>query len=320
LTVEQLRKWEALGYGMFISFGLSTFLENEYPDGKVPASRYAPERLMLTSGSASLATRDEVCRADDQTRGRPLLVAQQGHGLHRGSQRQHDRRRRALRQGVRETRRQGQRVLLRVGQPQPVRQPDAIGPDSAVIIEKPNFNYLVDGLPAYGKKGKTYRYAFTTSLYQDFVTGQISELLTQYGPIVEVWLDIRIARSRIPHLLVPPRRGAAARTLFLTNSGMNSGESVRVDYAWPFDALAIEINLPPEAGHTKWRIIEGKEYYLPGECVQPIATGGSIPCAQAQIRRRVGRQLQCLQDARHELSAQHPTGRSGRIPTTVSRR
>ena len=31
---------------------------------------------------------------------------------------------------------------------------------------------------------------FTTSLYQTFQTAQITELLTQYGPIAEMWIDI----------------------------------------------------------------------------------------------------------------------------------
>jgi len=45
LSIEQLRKWEALGYGMFIHFGMSTFLQKELPDGTAPATGYAPSRL-----------------------------------------------------------------------------------------------------------------------------------------------------------------------------------------------------------------------------------------------------------------------------------
>ena len=33
LSVEQLRAWESLGYGMFIHFGMSTFVGDELPDG-----------------------------------------------------------------------------------------------------------------------------------------------------------------------------------------------------------------------------------------------------------------------------------------------
>ncbi len=45
LSLEQLKKWESLRYGMFIHFGMSTFVHNELPDGKAPATTYAPDRL-----------------------------------------------------------------------------------------------------------------------------------------------------------------------------------------------------------------------------------------------------------------------------------
>jgi len=43
-----------------------------------------------------------------------------------------------------------------------------------------------------------------------------------------------------------------------------------VDYAWPSDIIAIERRLPPGKGHEKWRNIEGKRYYMPGEVCDPI--------------------------------------------------
>ena len=45
LSIEKLRAFEALGYGMFIHYGMSTFLANELPDGKDPATAYAPTNL-----------------------------------------------------------------------------------------------------------------------------------------------------------------------------------------------------------------------------------------------------------------------------------
>src|SRR5512135_1327880 len=45
LSIEKLQKWEALGYGMFIHFGMSTFVDNEIPDGSQPSSKYAPAKL-----------------------------------------------------------------------------------------------------------------------------------------------------------------------------------------------------------------------------------------------------------------------------------
>ena len=37
LSLKQLQAWESLKYGMFIHFGMSTYAQNELPDGKAPA-------------------------------------------------------------------------------------------------------------------------------------------------------------------------------------------------------------------------------------------------------------------------------------------
>lgn len=37
-----------------------------------------------------------------------------------------------------------------------------------------------------------------TSLYQDFQTAQVTELLTNYGPIAEIWIDIPGVLGRGP--------------------------------------------------------------------------------------------------------------------------
>ncbi|MCL4693258.1 MAG: twin-arginine translocation signal domain-containing protein, partial [Candidatus Hydrogenedentes bacterium] len=45
LPLEKLKEWESWKYGMFIHYGMSTYVENELPDGKAPASTYAPTAL-----------------------------------------------------------------------------------------------------------------------------------------------------------------------------------------------------------------------------------------------------------------------------------
>ena len=42
LSLAQLRKWESLQYGMFIHFGMSTFVQKECPDGKAPRQPTPP--------------------------------------------------------------------------------------------------------------------------------------------------------------------------------------------------------------------------------------------------------------------------------------
>jgi alpha-L-fucosidase len=115
--------------------------------------------------------------------------------------------------------------------------------------------------------------AFTTSLYQNFQTAQLTELLTDYGPIAEIWIDIPgvLGRGYREFLY-----GHVARlqpdTVYLTNSSCGPAENYVVDYAWPSDLMTFERGLPVPTGHPKWRTIEGREYYLPGEVCDVIGT------------------------------------------------
>jgi len=45
LSLEKLRAWENLGYGMFIHFGMSTFDGDELSKGDKPSTFYAPDKL-----------------------------------------------------------------------------------------------------------------------------------------------------------------------------------------------------------------------------------------------------------------------------------
>ena len=45
LSLKQLKAWESLGYGMFIHFGMSTFVGKELPTGNDPLETYAPAAL-----------------------------------------------------------------------------------------------------------------------------------------------------------------------------------------------------------------------------------------------------------------------------------
>lgn len=56
----------------------------------------------------------------------------------------------------------------------------------------------------------------------------------------------------------------------MMNNGFGDGTNYPVDYAWPADIISIERGLPPESGYQKWRTIEGRRYYMPGEVCDPI--------------------------------------------------
>jgi alpha-L-fucosidase len=56
----------------------------------------------------------------------------------------------------------------------------------------------------------------------------------------------------------------------MMNNGFWNEGKYDIDYAWPSDLISIERSLPRQAKYEKWRTIEGKAYYVPGEICDPI--------------------------------------------------
>jgi len=269
LSLEQLRKWEAMGYGMFIHFGMSTFVQNELPDGKAPATAYAPDRLDVDQWIsvardagmkyAVLTTKHVAGHCLWPSRHTTYTVANSTNKTN------------VVEAFVKACEKRG--VLPgfyycswdnhnRFGSRTPS-DPNVkwdFGTDKFAEMERQTHGNPNAPLPAY-----------TTSVYQSFQTAQINELLTQFGKIMEVWIDIPgvLGRGYREYLYNYIAR-LQPETVVMMNSGIDTGEKYNVDYAWPSDLIAIERRLPPESGHKKWRTIEGKEYYIPGEVCDPI--------------------------------------------------
>jgi hypothetical protein len=86
-----------------------------------------------------------------------------------------------------------------------------------------------------------------------------------------MWIDIPGVLGRgYRTYLYEHLAGLQPDCVIMMNSGLSDGSNYNVSYAWPADLIAIERNLPPATGHVKWRTIEGKRYYLPGEVNDPI--------------------------------------------------
>jgi alpha-L-fucosidase len=158
---------------------------------------------------------------------------------------------------------------------------------------------------------------FTTSLYQSFQTAQITELLTQFGPVAEVWIDIpgvlgRGYRTFLYHHIT----NLQPQTVIMMNTGQTDGSNYPVDYAWPSDLIALERKTPPERGHQKWRTIEGKRYYLPGEVCDTI---GKQWFWDANDKPRPDKVLQRLYDtcraAAVNLLLDVPPDKHGQLPS-----
>jgi alpha-L-fucosidase len=114
--------------------------------------------------------------------------------------------------------------------------------------------------------------SFTTRAYMDFQSAQIQELLTQYGPVGEVWIDIPAVLPRFYRQeLYNQIAGLQPQAVVMMNNGIGDGSTCPLAQAWPADLIAIERFLPnSHTGHVKWREIEGKKYYMPGEVCDPI--------------------------------------------------
>lgn len=305
LSVERLQKWEALGYGMFIHFGMSTFDGRELSDGRAPATLYAPDALDVDQW---------VAVARDAGMKYAVLTAKHvaGHCLW-------------------PSRHTGYTVASSTDKTDVcLKFVDACGKKGVL----PGFYYCSwdnhnrfgsrtpsdegatwgnwAGVPAEGQPMA----AFTTSVYQNFQTLQLTELLTQYGEISETWIDI-------PGVLGPGYReflyGHVARlqpqTVVMMNSGIGDGDTYDEAYAWPSDLIAIERALPPEKGHRRWREIGGREHYLPAEVCDPIGKDwfwveGDAPRPDEKLVDM----LQLCRARGTNLLLDVPPDRHGRIP------
>ena len=245
LPLAKLQAWEALAYGMFIHFGMSTFVQNELPDGTAPPTTYAPAKLDV--GQWVSVARDAGMKYAVLT---TKHVA--GHCLW-------------------PTKLTDYSVVNSTDKTDVVEKFVTACRDKGVL---PGFYYCSwDNHNRFGSvtPSDRGRKPFTTSIYQTFQTAQVTELLTQYGPIAETWIDIPGVLGRgYRTFLYNHIASLQPDTVIMMNSGISTQEKYDVEYAWPSDIIAIERSLPVEAGYSKVRQIEGKPYYMPGEVCDPI--------------------------------------------------
>lgn len=258
LPVAALQRWEAMKFGMFIHFGMSTFLDSELPGGSEPSTAYAPDKLDVDQW---------VAVARDAGMKYAVLTTKHVAGHCLWPTRHND-----YHVGTSGNKTDVVAAFLKACERRGV---------------KPGFYYcawdnhnlfgsITPNLAPYpgGKQGPppNRNSAFVTQQYLDFQWAQITELMDSYGPVVEWWLDIpallpRDYRNRL-YAHIAARQPEA---LIIYNSGIGDGSEYIPDKSWPTDAIMIERFLPNAmTGHVKWRTIDGKNYYLPGEVCDPI--------------------------------------------------
>lgn len=292
LSLAALRAWEALRFGLFLHFGLSTFTGKELPPGDEPASLYAPERLDVDQW---------ICVARDAGMKYAVLTTKHvaGHCLwpsrhtdyHVGNS--------------------GNRTDV----------VEAFVNACAKRGVMPGFYYCSwDNHHTFGSRTPSqvpWDQAYTTRAYQDFQAAQVEELLTQYGRIGEVWIDIPNVLPRgFRHELYRRIAELQPDAVILMNNGVGDGSDYSVAKYWPSDLVAIERFLPnSHTGHVKWREIEGRRYYLPGEVCDPI--GKEWFHVEGDRPRPDGALLELYQASRAggaNLLLDVPPDRHGRIP------
>ena len=267
LSLQQLRAWEEKGYGMFIHFGMSTFDGKELSKGDKPSTFYAPTMLDV----------DQWMRiARDAGMKYAILTTKHvsGHCLW-----------------------QSKYTDYHVGTSSD--KTDVVGA-FVKACEKygimPGFYYCswdhhnhFGSLPPIRYDGHESGVT-TTEEYRQFQWNQLSELLTQYGKIGEVWIDIPgILPRDYRHKLYDQIAKWQPETIIVMNHGIGDGSKFNIDYAWPSDVITIERFLPnSHTKHVKWRTIEGKSYYMPGEVCDPIGKDwffveGDVPRSDAEL-------------------------------------
>ena len=319
LSLDRLRRWESLGYGMFLHFGMATFDGDELSKGDRPASVYQPEDLDVDQW---------ICVARDAGMKYALLTAKHVSGFCLWPSKHTD---------------------YHVGH-------SSVTTD---VVEafvhacdkrgvKPGIYYCsFDNRHRFGSLTHTFcnhaagHQAFTTQAYRDFQKAQIAELLTNYGPLEEFWVDI------------PPVLGHDGRIeqydqiaklqpdiAIMMNTGIGDGSVLKTEEAWPSDLMAIERFLPnSNTGYSPWFTVSPtgnysarlgvgrdktdtvftpdppKHYYVPGEVCDPIGyewfhVDADVPRSRQEL---LGMRLICKERNTNFL-LNVPPDRSGRIP------
>jgi alpha-L-fucosidase len=300
---DLLAQWEGLKFGMFIHFGMSTFTGREFGDISARADEYAPTALDV----------DQWIRVASEGGMKYAVLTTKhcyGHALWDSRLTDYD---------------------------------VASGPVKTDVVKafveacrkyglRPGFYYLLGW-------DKVNQWARNPKDYEAFCTGQIKELLTGYGPIAELWLDI-------PWDMGPETDEVLARLyarikslqpgcLVLLNQGFVDGSAVREmkpTYAhrefdrppvllWPKDLINGEVIPPPAAGHSPLIPVRGKTYYLPMETCDTLAhhwfweAGDALKSVRtlvAKYQAVVGRGANLLLDLAPD--------KTGRIPETTAAR
>jgi alpha-L-fucosidase len=293
LSIEQLRKWESLGYGMFIHFGINTFVNDKgYGDGTNQPAVYAPDKLDVDqwisvardSGMkyAVLTAKHVAGHCLWPSKHTDYTVANSGNTTNVVERFVEACRRKGILPGLYycswdNHHRFGSRTIADWNLAPPKQR--------ASLKEVSSFPTKAMPLELLAP--------YTTSLYQNFQTAQITDLLTEFGPIAETWVDIPgVLGYGYQEFLYNKIAKLQPETVVMMNTGVGATGAIPADRPWSSDLVAMERTTPSKSGHMKWHAIEGQSCYVPCEVCDTIGkqwffTPGDVPRSDNALLRLV---------------------------------
>ena len=242
LSRTTLQAWERAGLGMFLHFGMSTYDGEEFSHGTLSANCYRPVNLDVGQwvGTAKAMRASYAILTAKHVSGFCLWPSRHTDYHVGNSEFPED----VVGRFVEECRAQG---------------------------VKPGLYYCSwDNHHLFGSKTPLHTgfdLSYTTGEYRDFQTAQIEELLTRYGDLFEVWIDIpKFLPRDFRDFLYNRIAELQPQAVIVANAGYKHGGDYPVYEAWPSDIFTFERMLPPGPSvYDPVHEVEGSRYYLPAE-------------------------------------------------------
>jgi len=250
LSVERLREWMRLEYGMFIHYGLATFNQDlpsispaDYrPDGPPDTDQWA--RVARDAGMKYIIFTTQHCNSFCMWHTEMEGVAHVGQSA----------------------------------------EPTDVVASFVESCRKheivPAFYYSQSRFTPWAdefRRGKEWNQQFVSRSVLDLVKAQLEELLTRHGPVGEVWIDGpskygTAGRYELYHHLADIQPDAV-----IAYNGWGEDKIRRPRFqpsGWPSDVLVLEVLLPPFGETSPWRRMtmdyqghtcDGLDLYIPVE-------------------------------------------------------
>ena len=234
----QVSDWEEMKYGMFIHFNMNTYAGAEYDKGKLPASRFNPTRPDVDQWikTASMAGMKYALLTAKHTGGFCLWDSK---AIWKGKEYDYD--------------------------------------IASSPFKRDMVSLFMESCKRYNIKPALYYCLWddhnqpvsTPEEYYTLTRDHITELVTGYPGLVEIWIDIpsrltEAQRTELYNLVKLHQPGC----LVTCNNGFTDGSELS---NFPADITNGERTLPPKEGHNPVREINGQKFYIPMEVCQTIS-------------------------------------------------